>query len=193
MSSSIQYSALGVALFAFTPFALGAELTSESYTLTPRIGESGYTVQSSESYTLTPEQGGSAFSEITLPPVRGSRSGSRTSSSIPNAQPLISGTTEVSIVEQPVLIDTKPGGSVVSQSGEDADVTANGLFDEVNNSRTSPEVREGMEASAMSAYLKNRWDALGERTSRGIIAVFVLLSLLFLRSYTAFGRKYRPF
>lgn len=173
-------------LTALAPTAFSAELTSPNYTIEgQRIGAASKSVLASLNYTLIPGPA-SAGAEETVPAPGGGRG---RSGSIIRLAP--SEETFISAAAQTLL----PGPVTVPLIGK-----------EVKPEVVSEEEREAATADAdargrtPSGGLEMRASAVESgttlfdgRLSRFAVLLFVLFLLLYIRSRTAWGRRYRPF
>lgn len=174
-------------LTTLAPTAFSAELTSPNYTIEgQRIGAASKSVLASLNYTLIPGPASSARAEET---VSAPGSGKGRAGSIIRLAP--SEETFISAAAQTLL----PGPAAVPLIGK-----------EVKPEVVSEEEREVATADAEargrtpSGGLEMRASAVESgttlfdgRLSRLAVLLFVLFLLLYIRSRTAWGRRYRPF
>lgn len=202
--SIARITILSCVLCAVPLFSGAEELTSTNYSLTPRIGMTvEATTLTSTNFTLIPHGNGAESGDTTSEedePEQGSRG--RTVRTVPQFNTL------PEVIAGTVFEDlfTEEGGAphiAKKDEGAQSDVYEDGISDSERPPQASAEIQDKkkrnmkMTASLIGAWLSGHageFSALFEdRRARGALLVIVLISLLLIRNYTSFGKKYRPF
>lgn len=185
-------------VLAFFPFALAhAALTSTSYVIeSPSIGTPSGFGMSSTNYSLSPSTGSSYTTSDTVPPPSQPGGGSGTQvKKRPNIQPVIAATTKLENIDG--LPEIHAQGPVLTQNDEGKVTQLEKSEDAKAGATKNSDVSEGAASTTLPYSFANVASVLGSNfthfPARAVTAIWIISFLLYIRSFTNIGRKYRPF